>query len=82
MVQFAGLLQALPRSLAYGLKALIDEKQASTGTAADETPPVAASEAPAPEAPADDSATDDTIPADEVPATEAPDDTTPAPEES
>ncbi len=26
MVQFAGLLQALPRNLAYGLKALIDER--------------------------------------------------------
>ena len=26
MVQFAGLLQALPRNLAYGLKALIDQK--------------------------------------------------------
>ena len=26
MVQFAGLLQALPRNMAYGLKALIDQK--------------------------------------------------------
>ena len=26
MVQFAGLLQALPRNFAYGLKALIDQK--------------------------------------------------------
>jgi large subunit ribosomal protein L10 len=29
MQQFAGLLQALPRNLAYGLKALIDQKQSS-----------------------------------------------------
>jgi large subunit ribosomal protein L10 len=29
MVQFAGLLQALPRNFAYGLKALIDQKEAA-----------------------------------------------------
>lgn len=29
MVQFAGLLQALPRNFAYGLKALIDQKTAA-----------------------------------------------------
>lgn len=46
MVQFAGLLQALPRNLAYGLKALIDQGGAA-GAPADAAP------APAPEAPAD-----------------------------
>ncbi len=40
MVQFAGLLQALPRNLAYGLKALIDQKGGA--------PEVVAQEAPAP----------------------------------
>lgn len=39
MQQFAGLLQALPRNLAYGLKALVDQKVAAGETA----------EAPAPE---------------------------------
>jgi hypothetical protein len=29
MVKAAGLLQALPRNFAYGLKALIDTKQAA-----------------------------------------------------
>ncbi len=39
MVQFAGLLQALPRNLAYGLKALIDQKGgAPEAPPADETP--------------------------------------------
>jgi large subunit ribosomal protein L10 len=38
MVQFAGLLQALPRNLAYGLKALIDQKVAG-GEAAPEPEP-------------------------------------------
>jgi large subunit ribosomal protein L10 len=40
MVQFAGLLQALPRNLAYGLKALIDQRggapEASAETPGDE----------------------------------------------
>lgn len=43
MVQFAGLLQALPRNLAYGLKALIDQGGA----------PGAPADAPAAEAPAE-----------------------------
>jgi large subunit ribosomal protein L10 len=56
MVQFAGLLQALPRNFAYGLKALIDQGGAP-GAPADA--PVAApaeapaAEEPAPEAPAE-----------------------------
>ena len=55
MQQFAGLLEALPRNLAYGLKALIDQGGAS-GAPAD---------APASEAPADEA------PAEEAPAVEA-----------
>jgi large subunit ribosomal protein L10 len=73
MVQFAGLLQALPRNMAYGLKALIDQKVAG-GEAA---PAPAAEEAPAAEAadeaPAADDTTDAEAPAaaDEAPAAEA-----------
>ncbi len=36
MQQFAGLLSALPRNFAYGLKALIDQGGAAATTAADE----------------------------------------------
>ncbi|MBA2496314.1 MAG: 50S ribosomal protein L10 [Acidimicrobiia bacterium] len=58
MVQFAGLLQALPRNFAYGLKALIDQGGAP-GAPAD-APPVV-DEAPSDAAPAADEAsvTDD-----------------------
>jgi large subunit ribosomal protein L10 len=45
LVQFAGLLQALPRNLAYGLQALIDKK-----VAGGEAPAPTADEAPADEA--------------------------------
>jgi len=45
MVQFAGLLQALPRNLAYGLKALIDQKAEADQNGGPETP--AADETPA-----------------------------------
>ena len=50
LVKMAGLLQALPRNFAYGLKALIDQK-----VAADPAPEATASAdpAPAPEATAD-----------------------------
>jgi large subunit ribosomal protein L10 len=54
--QLAGLIQALPRNLAYGISALIDQKRAEGG--ADEAPEAAAPEAEAPEA--------------EAPAAEAP----------
>ncbi len=57
MVQFAGLLQAVPRDFAYGLQALI-EKGGAPGAPA-------SPEAPADEAPAD-------APAEEVAADEAP----------
>lgn len=63
MTQFAGLLQALPRNFAYGLKALIDQG----GAAGAPTAP-----APAGEAPVDEQA--DT-PADDTPVAEAADDT-------
>ena len=78
MQTFAGLLQAMPRNLAYGIKALIDTKPASEAAApaadaaADEAP---AAEAGADEAPADaeGSAAEATEPTDdtESPAAEA-----------
>jgi large subunit ribosomal protein L10 len=72
MVQLAGLMEALPRNLAYGLKALIDQQggapeapaeEAATDEAAPaaDTTPEAETEAPEAEAPAD-----------EAPAEEAP----------
>jgi len=84
MVQFAGLLEALPRNFAYGLKALIDQQGGVPDTPADE--PAAEPEAPVADAAAADASTDapaedaaDTpeaaaeAPADtEVPAEEAP----------
>src|SRR5215469_7839479 len=48
MQQFASLLQALPRNLAYGLSALRDQKEAESPTAA----AAAAAEAPVADAPA------------------------------
>jgi large subunit ribosomal protein L10 len=72
MVQFAGLLQAVPRDFAYGLQALIEQGGAPGAPAS------APAEAPADEAPAD-------APAEEVAADEAPtaeveaDDTTDTP---
>ncbi|HVE45783.1 MAG TPA: 50S ribosomal protein L10 [Acidimicrobiales bacterium] len=54
MVKFAGLLQALPRNFAYGLKALIDQKggapEAGEAEAAASPEPEAPAPAPAPEA--------------------------------
>jgi large subunit ribosomal protein L10 len=78
--QFAGLLQALPRNLAYGLQALIDQQGGAPAeaAAADETPaaeePPAADETPA----ADPAAPSAAVPADdddETPVAEAADDT-------
>src|SRR4051794_11819809 len=68
MQQFAGLLQALPRNLAYGLKALIDDRGGVPEAAA---PEVAAPDAPAAEAAAEAEAPVE-VPAAEVPAAEAP----------
>ena len=65
MQRFAGLLQALPRNFAYGLKALIDQGGGS-GAETAELPPdvVAVGEAPTPTA--------DHAPADHAPADHAP----------
>ena len=60
LVKAAGLFQALPRNLAYGVKALIDQRVA--GGEALEIPAVAPAEEPAAEAPG----------ADEAPATDEP----------
>ncbi len=65
MTQLAGLLQALPRDMAYGLKALIDQGGA---------PGAPAAEAPAEEAPADEAPADE-APADEAPAADAAEET-------
>jgi large subunit ribosomal protein L10 len=88
--QLASLIEALPRNLAYGLSALIDQRQASgevleTGPApADEAPATEApaTEAPADEAPADEGAASPTEPTAEAPATEAPTAEAPATEEA
>ncbi len=72
MVQFAGLLQALPRNFAYGLKALIDQGGA----------PGAPASAPA-EAPAEEAApVVDEAPAEEAPAEAAAEATEEAPAEA
>lgn len=42
MRQFAGLLQALPRGLAYGISALIDQRKAAGDTSGDPVEPVPA----------------------------------------
>jgi large subunit ribosomal protein L10 len=81
MQQFAGLLQALPRNMAYGLKALIDQRGGPEPVAeeapaaepeaeapAAEAPVAEASEAPAPEAEAPEAE----APAPEAPVAEAP----------
>ena len=81
--QLAGLIEALPRNLAYGLSALIDQRQASgevleTGPApaadaAAEPMLAAATEAPATEAPAAE-APETEAPTAEAPTAETPDD--------
>ena len=76
--QFAGLLEALPRNFAYGLKALIDQGGAP-GAPADAPAPAAEeapaaepeAEAPTPEAEADAPAEDTAADAPEAPAAEA-----------
>ena len=77
MVQLAGLIEALPRNLAYGLKALIDQRGGvpetppeapAEGTDAAEPAPDTAQEAPAGE-PAE-ATTNDTDTAEEAPAEE------------
>lgn len=85
MVQFAGLLEALPRNFAYGLSALIDQQGGVPETPADE--PADAPDAAAPEAPvAEDAPADTEAPAEEAPteepAAEATTDDTAAAEEA
>jgi large subunit ribosomal protein L10 len=81
MVQLAGLLQAVPRSFAYGLAALIDQ-QGGVPATPDEAPPAEPeAEAPAEEAPTEEPAAEaptPETPIDDVPAAEA----EPTPEES
>ena len=68
MQQFAGLLQALPRNLAYGLQALIDQGGASGAPAAPAAEAPAATDA---EAPAEADQTPAEAPADAVTDTPA-----------
>ncbi len=75
MQRFAGLLQALPRNMAYGLKALIDQGGA----------PGAPTDAPAEAAPAEEPATDEAPvaePTTEEPTTEEPTTEEPAADET
>ncbi len=68
MTQMAGLLQALPRDMAYGLKALVDQGGAAGAPVADDSPAdeaPAADEAAVAEAPAEEAAAED------APATDA-----------
>ena len=88
MVQLAGLLEALPRNFAYGLKALIDQQGGVPDTPADapaDAPDAAeATEAPvAEDAPAADTETPaEDAPAEEPAAEATTDDTAPAAEEA
>lgn len=72
LVGFAGLLQALPRNLAYGLKALIDQGGPEQG--ADAVAPAEPTTAPTPTTDGDEPAAVDTTDA-EAPASADPDDT-------
>jgi large subunit ribosomal protein L10 len=59
MQQLAGLIQALPRNLAFGLSALLEQRQASgegAGTEVEETPSAESDETAAPEAAAPEAA--------------------------
>ena len=84
MVQFAGLLEALPRNFAYGLQALIDQQGGVPEEVADEAQPADEPEADAPaeEAPSEEPVAEadpnnDPPVAEEAPAEEpAADDTT------
>jgi len=84
MQQLAGLIQALPRNLAYGLSALLEQRQADQPAPApvvDAESPAAEAESPAVEAEADAPADDDAPVADaEAPAEEAQAETTAPPE--
>lgn len=81
MQQFAGLLQALPQNLAYGIKALIDQQGGAPAeaepaeAAVDEPAETVPAEAPAPDAAAD---ADAEAPTDTDTTNEAPAEETPA----
>ena len=66
--QLAGLVQALPRNLAYGISALLEQRQADAPAAAEAPVEAAAEEAPAAEAPATEPAGDEAA---EAPVAEA-----------
>jgi large subunit ribosomal protein L10 len=66
MSTFAGLLAAVPRNFAYGLKALIDQGGASGASPAADSAP--AEPAPAADAPAEDAPAADAAPAEAVSA--------------
>lgn len=81
MQKFAGLLQALPRNFAYGLKALLDQGGAPGAPAVAETAAEASADAAAAEDSAEEAATTeaaDEAPADEAASTDAPADEAPA----
>ena len=66
--QLAGLVQALPRNLAYGISALLEQRQADAPAAAEAPVEAAAEGAPAAEAPATEPAGDEAA---EAPVAEA-----------
>jgi large subunit ribosomal protein L10 len=70
MQQMAGLLQALPRNLAYGLSALIEQREAGGETLPE--PEAPAAEAPEAEADAAAAPEAEVVPEAEAPAAEAP----------
>lgn len=73
MTKMAGLLQALPRDLAYGLKALADQGGAPGAPASEPAAEAPAEEAAADEAPAADAPAETAAPAEEAaPAADAP----------
>ena len=88
MVQFAGLLEALPRNFAYGLQALIDQQGGVPDTPADEPADAPdAAERPRPPRPRTRQQLTSDAPADDAPAEEpaaeaTTDDTAPAAEEA
>lgn len=79
LTSLAGLMKAVPQSLAYGLAALIDQRGGAPEAAPEPeaaAPAPAEEAAPTAEAPADENPTDE-APADENPADEAPTDAAP-----
>jgi large subunit ribosomal protein L10 len=88
MQQLAGLIEALPRNLAYGISALLEQKRSEGGGEPEvaETPPAESAEVPAaeaatateaPAAPAAEAPAAEAAPSSEAPAAEAPEGSTP-----